>query len=539
MTLVEGFFRRILAGILDTWILSLVLGVVLGPLSFVGFMVYTATAIVHPAIMFAVLGVTIVGMIALPAAYYAGFESSSWQSTPGKRMAGLKVTDLEGERPKYWQSFVKTILQEVFYAIFTTGSFVLVSGESFRKANGIGDATSSQPIDITPVLLAIVLSQGLFAVLFVVPWFRNNSQTLVDKWTSRSVVLSKERIDAVYSDTALTGPRSTIRVFWQSPILSMSIMLVTLMTSQFLLRAADITRTFPKLEFLQDDRALWVTGGLLSILTVYGFIGFLQEIFLHSHMQGLSADGYVKTAKFLSSISIGLKRDLFDDFSRAITRAYEGNAAEAFRLIEPWEKRLYVTPMYYATAVFAGLLLDDDDHIVQVCQEAIKKMPRQCDYYRIQIAHVYFRRRQFTEGIEVLEPLAVPKTRTGLAILQMAFMACFARVGALDELNKTEELIRAFRKDSIPDFCHDYYQGIALASRGDYREAKELLDAASRLIPEGSYMSYLEYSNRAFKNRIRDCRQFMLSVPAAEAKADEQVVKRLVSCANRLGIFKA
>lgn len=30
--------------------------------------------------------------------YFAAFESSSWQATPGKRILGLKVTDLQGRR---------------------------------------------------------------------------------------------------------------------------------------------------------------------------------------------------------------------------------------------------------------------------------------------------------------------------------------------------------------------------------------------------------------------------------------------------------
>ena len=39
-----------------------------------------------------------IGMIILFWFYYAGFESSSLQGTPGKRILGIKVTDLYGER---------------------------------------------------------------------------------------------------------------------------------------------------------------------------------------------------------------------------------------------------------------------------------------------------------------------------------------------------------------------------------------------------------------------------------------------------------
>jgi uncharacterized RDD family membrane protein YckC len=30
--------------------------------------------------------------------YFAAFESSRWQATPGKKVLGLRVTDLEGKR---------------------------------------------------------------------------------------------------------------------------------------------------------------------------------------------------------------------------------------------------------------------------------------------------------------------------------------------------------------------------------------------------------------------------------------------------------
>ncbi len=495
MTLREGFWRRMVAGLIDTWLMSLIFGVVLGPLTFVGFMTYTACVFGHPAIMFAVLGVTILATLLAPAAYYAGFESSRWQSTPGKRMVGLKVTDLEGGKPRYWQSFVKTIVQEIFYAIFTTGLlFIATAGIQYTAKFSNG---SLEVVDITPVLLALVLSQVLFASLFLAPWFREHSQTLADKWTFRAVVPTKERLE-VYTDPSVkAGPLGAGGAFWHSPVLSMAIMLVVVLLFQLLFWFSDCYKAVPVLSFLHDSRLLWVTSGLLSIITVYGSIALFQEIFLHIYMQGLNAGKYVKTAKFLSSISIGLKRDLYADFARGITRAYEGNSAEAFRLIEQWEKRIYVTPMYYATAVFASLLLDDDDHIASFSQEAIRKLPRQCDYYRVQIAHVQFRRRRFADGIAMLEQISPPKSKTGVVVMQMAFLACFARVGALDELNRTEELINSYRKDLISDFIHKYYQGIALAARGEYQKAREQLDEASRMIPESILLRNVSRSLRA------------------------------------------
>ena len=95
-----GFWIRVLATIID----RLILGVVLSPL----FFIYVLPAIIkgsqggfdedNPQFVFTVApAVWIIGF-AVSWAYEAILTSSEWQGTVGKRVLGLKVTDLNGNR---------------------------------------------------------------------------------------------------------------------------------------------------------------------------------------------------------------------------------------------------------------------------------------------------------------------------------------------------------------------------------------------------------------------------------------------------------
>lgn len=49
------------------------------------------------------LAVAAAVLFALSALWFIGFEASRWQATPGKRLAGLRVTTREGSRPAAWR----------------------------------------------------------------------------------------------------------------------------------------------------------------------------------------------------------------------------------------------------------------------------------------------------------------------------------------------------------------------------------------------------------------------------------------------------
>ena len=81
-----GFWIRVLAYIIDA-IPLVAIGVLL--------VVISGDPLVETEPTF---GVTDAISLFIGIAYFVGFESSSWQATPGKRALGLIVTDSEGRR---------------------------------------------------------------------------------------------------------------------------------------------------------------------------------------------------------------------------------------------------------------------------------------------------------------------------------------------------------------------------------------------------------------------------------------------------------
>jgi uncharacterized RDD family membrane protein YckC len=83
-----GFWKRVVAYIIDIIPLFFI-GIVLAMISGQDLLDPDATS----GFGFTDLAGLIIGI-----AYFAGFESSSWQATPGKRALGLIVTDTDGRR---------------------------------------------------------------------------------------------------------------------------------------------------------------------------------------------------------------------------------------------------------------------------------------------------------------------------------------------------------------------------------------------------------------------------------------------------------
>lgn len=77
-----GFWRRFAAFALDTLVLVGCAGVLIGIIG-----ALTGEAVQGPSRLVAFLAQW---------AYYAGFESSAWRATPGKRLCSLVVVDLKG-----------------------------------------------------------------------------------------------------------------------------------------------------------------------------------------------------------------------------------------------------------------------------------------------------------------------------------------------------------------------------------------------------------------------------------------------------------
>jgi uncharacterized RDD family membrane protein YckC len=63
--------------------------------------------------------------------YYASFESSSWQATPGKRVLRLYVTDLAGRPATFWLASQRYFFRLISELIFMVG--YIVAGFTAKK----------------------------------------------------------------------------------------------------------------------------------------------------------------------------------------------------------------------------------------------------------------------------------------------------------------------------------------------------------------------------------------------------------------------
>jgi uncharacterized RDD family membrane protein YckC len=128
-----GFWWRVLAYIIDSLIMSLVfvpLGIVFGLV-----MVASGTdenSPLMPLINLGVNGISILGSWL----YHSLLESSSWQGTIGKKVLGLRVTDLDGHRISFGRAtgrYFATILSGMICFI----GFVMVAFT--EKKQGLHD----------------------------------------------------------------------------------------------------------------------------------------------------------------------------------------------------------------------------------------------------------------------------------------------------------------------------------------------------------------------------------------------------------------
>ena len=125
-----GFWLRAVAYLLDTIVISLVLALAASfrPSAFVIFPAPGATS------MLALPQLTRLAMaITIPVVwlYYALFESSSWQATPGKRALQLYVTDLYGRPISFVRATIRHFGKMISGLTFLVGYFL--AGFTARK----------------------------------------------------------------------------------------------------------------------------------------------------------------------------------------------------------------------------------------------------------------------------------------------------------------------------------------------------------------------------------------------------------------------
>ncbi|MBS4189027.1 RDD family protein [Bacillus sp. FJAT-49705] len=66
-------------------------------------------------------------------AYYAGLHSSKWQATVGKKLLGLKVTDLNGNRISFWRALGRYLSLAFLSGILLIG-FIIAAFTEKKQA---------------------------------------------------------------------------------------------------------------------------------------------------------------------------------------------------------------------------------------------------------------------------------------------------------------------------------------------------------------------------------------------------------------------
>jgi uncharacterized RDD family membrane protein YckC len=116
-----GFWLRAVAYLIDTFLLGILVGLtILMPLIARG-----AIPADNPWYLFTATGRQVIAIQLLVAMaqwlYFASFESSRWQATPGKRALGLVVTDLAGRRVSFARASGRNLGKHISEFIFMLG----------------------------------------------------------------------------------------------------------------------------------------------------------------------------------------------------------------------------------------------------------------------------------------------------------------------------------------------------------------------------------------------------------------------------------
>ncbi|WP_428908817.1 RDD family protein [Niallia sp. Krafla_26] len=153
-----GFWIRVGAYLIDSVILSIPIWIVssiifflfLGTSDIFYYMMYDSTYMYSEisdaevfsfmASYYTALIITIILNFIIAVAYFAGLHASKWQATIGKKLLGLKVTDLNGRRISFWRGFGRYAAMSFLSGIFFIGYIMVAFTE---KKQGLHDMIAS------------------------------------------------------------------------------------------------------------------------------------------------------------------------------------------------------------------------------------------------------------------------------------------------------------------------------------------------------------------------------------------------------------
>lgn len=126
-----GFWLRAVAYVLDSLLLGFVVGfVILMPLMERGAIPKDNPWLLFTGVTQQIIAVQLLVTMA-SWLYFASFESSAWQATPGKRLLGLVVTDLEERRVSFARASGRYFGKLLSGTLFLIG--FLIAGFTPRK----------------------------------------------------------------------------------------------------------------------------------------------------------------------------------------------------------------------------------------------------------------------------------------------------------------------------------------------------------------------------------------------------------------------
>lgn len=146
-----GFWIRFAAAFIDSIILGIP-GFIISVIIFI--FIFNTTGLLDAAIndpnfiehemtdadAFALLGgyaVMIIANIIMTVLYFAGFHASKWQGTVGKKLLGLKVTDLHGDRISFLRGVGRYLAMAFLSSIFMIGYIIAAFTEKKQSLHDL------------------------------------------------------------------------------------------------------------------------------------------------------------------------------------------------------------------------------------------------------------------------------------------------------------------------------------------------------------------------------------------------------------------
>ncbi|PLR81410.1 hypothetical protein CVD25_20410 [Bacillus canaveralius] len=146
-----GFWIRFAASLIDSIVVGIPMAILI---IIIGFMLFNSTGAIDAMMTdsaymeqeltdeeaIALLGtylVSVVVSLIVSTLYFAGLHASKWQATVGKKLLGLKVTDLNGNRISFWRSLGRYLAMMFLSSILLIGYIIAAFTEKKQSLHDL------------------------------------------------------------------------------------------------------------------------------------------------------------------------------------------------------------------------------------------------------------------------------------------------------------------------------------------------------------------------------------------------------------------